>query len=56
MESWNEEEKIASKKTVPVKEEEKKEGEEVKEAPKTEQDFEIKQRTKTATYPLKFET
>jgi hypothetical protein len=56
IESWNEEEKIAIKKTVPVMEEEKKEGEEVKEAPKTEQDFEIKQRTKTATYPLKFET
>ena len=28
----------------------------MKEAPKTEQEFEIKQRIKTATYPLKYET
>jgi hypothetical protein len=56
IESWNEEEKIPVKKSVPVKEEEKKEGEEGKEAPKAEQEFEIKQRVKTATYPLKFDT
>jgi heat shock protein 4 len=67
IEEWNEEEKVVIKKPVPApvpapKKEEAKEGEEKKEevpvaAPVvTEQDFELKQRKKTASYPLAFDT
>jgi hypothetical protein len=63
IEEWTEEEKIAIKKpvaptpTAPPKEgEEKKDGAPVPEAPKTEQDFEIKQKRKTRSEPINFET
>ena len=67
IEEWTEEEKVVIKKPVaapvpPPKKEEDKEGEEKKEevpvaAPvPTEQDFELKQRKKTASYPLSFDT
>jgi len=63
IEEWTEEEKIAIKKpvaptpTAPPKEgEEKKEGTPVAETPKTEQDFEIKQKRKTRSEPINFET
>lgn len=71
LESWNEDEKIAIKKPVappaaPVKESKGKKGKNDKKEeptadadlpkPSTEQDYEIKERVKSTTHSLKFET
>ena len=58
IEEWHEEEKVIIKKTPKATEAKKEEGKEgaAKEEPASEQDFEMKQRKKSASYPLHFET